>query len=88
MNAYIEQKTKKYRPRSSPPYSAMDCKGSYKKGNDGATYISKPDKRGIYRWVKSVGGDVGIVGVVAKPSKNKTMGLPMKTNYAPFYGYY
>jgi hypothetical protein len=61
----IEQKTKKYRSRGSPPYSAMDCKGSSKKGNDGATYVSKPDKRGIYRWVKGVGAAIGI-------PKNKT----------------
>ena len=66
MPACIEQKTKKYRSRGSPPYSAMDCKGSSKKGNDGATYVSKPDKRGIYRWVKGVGGAVGI-------PKNKTI---------------
>ena len=49
----IEQKTKKYLSRGSPPYSAMDCKDSTKKGNDGAMYVSKPDKRGIYHWVKS-----------------------------------
>ena len=67
MPACIEQKTKKYRSRGSPPYSAMDCKGSSKKGNDGATYVSKPDKRGIYRWVKS--GDV----VTSKILKNKTI---------------
>jgi hypothetical protein len=36
----------------------MDCKGFSKKGNDGATYVSKPDKRGIYRWVKGVGAAV------------------------------
>jgi hypothetical protein len=58
MPACIEQKTKKYRSRGSPPYSAMDCKGSSKKGNDGATYVSKPDKRGIYHWVKGVGAAV------------------------------
>ena len=69
MPACIEQKTKKYRSRSSPPYSAMDCKGSSKKGNDGTTYVSKPDKRGIYRWVKSVGG----VGAAAGTPKNKTI---------------
>ena len=68
MPACIEQKTKKYRSRGSPPYSAMDCKGSSKKGNDGTTYVSKPDKRGIYRWVKSVGG----VGAAAGTPKNKT----------------
>ena len=69
MPACIEQKTKKYRSRGSPPYSAMDCKGSSKKGNDGTTYVSKPDKRGIYRWVKSVGG----VGAAAGTPKNKTI---------------
>jgi len=66
MPACIEQKTKKYRSRGSPPYSAMDCKGSSKKGNDGATYVSKPDKRGIYRWVKGVGSAIGT-------SKHKTI---------------
>jgi len=66
MPACIEQKTKKYRSRGSPPYSAMYCKGSSKKGNDGATYVSKPDKRGIYRWVKGVGVAVGT-------PKNKTI---------------
>ena len=55
MSPCIELKTKKYKSRSSPPYSAMDCKGSTKKGNDGANYESKPDNRGIYRWVKGVG---------------------------------
>jgi hypothetical protein len=65
MPACIEQKTKKYRSRGSPPYSAMDCKDLMKKGNDGATYLSKPDKRGIYRWVKGVGVAVGT-------PKNKT----------------
>ena len=65
MPSCIEQNTKKYKSRGSPPYSAMDCKGSSKKGNDGATYVSKPDKRGIYRWVKGVGGVVGT-------PKNKT----------------
>jgi hypothetical protein len=73
--ACIEQKTKKYRSRGSPPYSAMDCKGSSKKGNDGATYVSKPDKRGIYRWVKGVGGAVGT-------PKNKTSKVSVK---APVY---
>jgi hypothetical protein len=65
MSACIEQKTKKYRSRGSPPYSAMDCKDLTKKGNDGATYVSKPDKRGIYRWVKGVGSAIGT-------PKNKT----------------
>ena len=66
MPSCIEQKTKKYKSRGSPPYSAMDCKDSTKKGNDGATYISKPDKRGIYRWVKTG-------AIVGTRPKNKTM---------------
>lgn len=65
MHSCTEQKTKKYRSRGSPPYSAMDCKGLTKLGNDGSTYVSKPDKRGIYRWV--------ITNTTrSKYSKNKT----------------
>jgi hypothetical protein len=76
MPACIEQKTKKYRSRGSPPYSAMDCKDLMKKGNDGATYVSKPDKRGIYRWVKSVGVAVGT-------PKNKTIKRKSGSKSAP-----
>lgn len=65
MHSCNEQKTKKYRSRASPPYSAMDCKGLTKLGNDGSTYVSKPDKRGIYRWVIA---DTN----VNRSSKNKT----------------
>ena len=72
MSPCIELKTKKYKSRSSPPYSAMDCKGSTKKGNDGATYVSKPDKRGIYRWVK------GNSNSPTKMTKNKTVKLSIK----------
>jgi tRNA1(Val) A37 N6-methylase TrmN6/GNAT superfamily N-acetyltransferase len=46
-----EKNTKKYRNRPSPPFSAQDCKGLTKKGKDG-TYVSKADKRGIYKWIK------------------------------------
>ena len=67
MSKCIKQNTKKYKSRSSPPYSAMDCQGKTMIGNDGASYASKPDKRGIYRWVKS--GDV----VTSKILKNKTI---------------
>jgi hypothetical protein len=72
MPSCIEQKTKKYKSRGSPPYSAMDCKDSSKKGNDGATYISKPDKRGIYRWVKT-GALVGAAVGTGTHPKNKTI---------------
>lgn len=50
-NACIKQDTKKYKSRKSPPYSAMNCRDKTVVGNDGASYASKPDKRGIYRWV-------------------------------------
>ena len=72
MPSCIEQKTKKYRSRGSPPYSAMDCKNSTKIGNDGASYTSKADKRGIYRWVKN-----GAV-VTGKIPKNKTIKATVK----------
>ncbi len=95
MPACIEQKTKKYRSRGSPPYSAMDCKDLTKKGNDGATYVSKPDKRGIYRWVKGVGSAIGTPknktikrksGSKSGP-KNKIIVLDMKEYDAKRKGY-
>ncbi len=46
-----EIKTKKYQERSSPAYSAMDCKNKIKKGKDGE-YKSTPDKNNIYKWIK------------------------------------
>lgn len=46
-----EVKTKKYRSRPGPPYHASDCKGQTKKGNDGNLYRSKPDARGVYKWI-------------------------------------
>lgn len=69
--------TNKYRSRESPPYSAMDCKGLTKKGNNGLTYTSKPDKRGIYRWV----------GTTAKmPRNNKTRGHAVPSDLPIFEG--
>jgi hypothetical protein len=47
-----ELKTKKYQTRKSPAFSAQACKGLTKKGKDG-TYISKADKRGIYKWIRA-----------------------------------
>jgi len=46
-----EIKTDKYQNRNSPPYHAKDCKNITKKGKDG-NYISKPDAKGIYKWIK------------------------------------
>lgn len=49
-----ELKTKKYQTRKSPAFSAQACKGLTKKGKNG-TYISKADKRGIYKWLRANG---------------------------------
>jgi hypothetical protein len=66
-----ELKTKKYKSRSSPAYSAMDCKGKTMKGNDGQTYISKADKNGVYKWVLSKTGTKKASKSVTKTRKNK-----------------
>lgn len=42
----------KYRTRQGPPYPAAKCKTLKKRGNDGITYKSIPDKNNTYRWVK------------------------------------
>lgn len=47
-----EVTSKKYQTRKSPAFHAGDCKGQTKKGKNG-TYISKADKRGVYKWVKA-----------------------------------
>ena len=49
--ACIEIKSSKYQTRKSPAFHAKDCKDLTKKGKDGQ-YISKKDKKGIYKWVK------------------------------------
>lgn len=41
---------KKYRSRPGPPYPAQDCANEMKRGNDGQTYLSMPDKNGVFRW--------------------------------------
>ena len=53
MKKCIKLKTKKYRLRDSPPFSATDCPGKTMKGNDGDMYASKADKNGIYKWIKA-----------------------------------
>ena len=50
MSSCKKETSKKYTTRNSPPYRAKDCKNLIKKGNDGMSYISSPDKRGIYKW--------------------------------------
>lgn len=47
-----EIKTEKYQTRKSPPFHAKDCKDLIKKGKDG-DYISKPDSKGTYKWIKN-----------------------------------
>jgi len=56
----------KYITRNSPAYSASDCKGMRKKGNDGSYYTSAPDKNGTYKWIKSA------TTTKSKTAKNKT----------------
>ena len=71
-----KKNTNKYRFRESPPYSAMDCKGLTKKGNNGVSYTSRPDKRGIYRWV----------GTTSKmPRNNKTRGHAVPSDPLPVF---
>jgi hypothetical protein len=49
-----EIKTAKYQTRKSPPFHAKDCKNLTKKGKDG-DYVSKPDAKGVYKWIKAKG---------------------------------
>lgn len=56
-----QKTTKKYRERGSPPFSAMDCPGETRTGNDGKQYISSADKRNIYRWVKEEKGKSNVL---------------------------
>jgi hypothetical protein len=53
-----EVKTSKYQTRKSPAFHASDCKGTRKKGKDG-DYISKADKKGVYKWIKVSGTPKG-----------------------------
>jgi len=52
VNGCIKSTLKKYTKRPSPPYPANECKNLKKKGNDGNMWISKSNKKGIYKWVK------------------------------------
>jgi len=46
----VKQTTKKYTDRPSPPFPAVDCPGSVKKGNNGKMYESVANVKGIYTW--------------------------------------
>ena len=44
------QYTSKYSSRKSPPYPANHCCGQVMVGNDGKSWQSRPDKKGICHW--------------------------------------
>lgn len=45
-------KETKYADRPSPPYHANECQNKIKTGNDGKAYVSRPDKNGLFHWMK------------------------------------
>jgi hypothetical protein len=50
MSTCIRKTQKKYLSRDSPAFSAQDCKGLKKMGNDGNYWISKKGSSSVYRW--------------------------------------
>ena len=78
----VEQTTKKYTNRKSPPYPANVCPvGDKKKGNDGKMYVvSEPNKNGVSRWVlektsRKTDKKTASVKVAKKPSSKKSSRL-------------
>lgn len=61
--------SEKYQTRKSPPFHAKDCKNLTKKGKDG-DYVSKPDARGVYKWVKVTQGKTRKTRKVRKARKS------------------
>jgi uncharacterized protein YjbI with pentapeptide repeats len=49
-NKCVKQTQKKYLERPSPPYSAADCCGMTLEGNDGKSYISVANAKGVCAW--------------------------------------
>ena len=97
MEKCTKLKTKKYRLRGSPPYSARDCPGKTMKGNDGGTYASKADKNGIYKWIKTT-AKTAKTAKMAKTAKTTTKtetnvkkksscSTDLKRTSPPFYKY-
>ena len=66
----LEVKTKKYQTRKSPAFHAKDCKNLTKQGKDGE-YLSKPDSKGVYKWVKVSTGSPLTGSLVTKTRKVK-----------------
>jgi hypothetical protein len=38
--------------RRSPPFTANECRGSWKLGNNGNAWKSLPSKNGVWRWIE------------------------------------
>ena len=91
MEKCTKLKTKKYRLRGSPPYSAMDCPGKTMKGNDGGTYASKADKNGIYKWIKTTAKTAKTAKTTTKTEttvkKKSSCSTDLKRTSPPFYKY-
>ena len=90
----IKLKTKKYRLRGSPPYSATDCPGKTMKGNDGGTYASKADKNGVYKWIKTTAKMAKMAKTAKTATKSETTvkkisscSTDLKRTSPPFYKY-
>ncbi len=47
----------KYSKRPAPSCHADDCRNMIKEGNDGRIYISKPDKREVFKWILTTHSD-------------------------------
>jgi hypothetical protein len=45
-----EQPSSKYSNRPSPPYSANECQGMIRIGNDGKAYASTGNRNGVHTW--------------------------------------
>ena len=91
---HLALKTKKYRLRSSPPYSATDCPGKTMKGNDGGTYASKADKNGVYKWIKTTAKTEKMAKTAKMTTKTETAvkkisscSTDLKRTSPPFYKY-
>lgn len=89
MKKCIKLKTKKYRLRDSPPYSATDCPGKTMKGNDGFMYTSKADKNGIYKWVKALLGKATnkTIKKTSSGTNYSSCSTYLNRSTAPFYKY-
>lgn len=78
-NHCIKSNKKKYIDRKSPSYPAQQCKNETKKGNDDSNWVSKPNNKGIYSWIKaSINEQKGGYYYFHKYKKYKTKYLDLK----------